>query len=1108
MDGSAKGNFELTQTRLALLKTLLQERGFGSANGRRIPPRKNNSRLPLSYAQERLWFIEHLEGARGLYNMQAGLRLTGELDEAALRDSLGELVRRHEVLRTRFVLDAGEAVQVIGPWRGVELPVEELSGLDQPEAAVKHWARVEGEQGFDLAVGPLLRTRLLRLSEREHVLLVTMHHIVSDGWSMGIFFRELGELYGARRRGAEARLAELPIQYADFALWQREWLGSGVLEEQLGYWRKQLQGAAGLLELPLDRPRRALPSHRGGKQRLRIRKEVTARLRELSQSAGATLFMTVLGALQVLLYRYSGQSDIAVGTPIANRQRAEVEGLMGFFVNTLVMRTEVNGAESFRELLGRVREVCLGAYAHQDMPFEKLVAELQPERSLTHTPLFQVMMQLQNGAVAEWEMEGLQQRSFEVGSESAKFDLDIHLREDENGIAGVVGYKEELFEAATIARLRQHFAQLLESIVANPDERVGQLQMLSVGEREQLLHEWNDTVVEYQAQCLHEQFAAQVRRTPEAVAVVLGAEEVSYAELNERANRLAHYLRRKGVGPEQLVGICMERSVEMIVGLLGILKAGGAFVPLDASYPRERLHYMLADARVRVLLTEERLAYEFAESGVELVCLGTTEEELAQQSVEDPLAHVSEANLAYVIYTSGSTGRPKGVLINHAGLANVISNARTISNAGTGSVVLQLASLSFDASMLEIFTALSSGAKLCLIKRSLLESGKELGEFIRREGVSMMALAPSLLDVLPEGDYPQLRTIIVGGEACGIGTATTWSRGRDFYNAYAPTEATIYATVGRYEGEDRRPSMGRAIGNMEAYVLDQRQGLVPVGVVGEVYLGGVGLARGYQQRAGETAERFIPHPYSDRAGERLYRTGDLARVRSDGQLEYVGRVDEQVKVRGYRIELGEITTVLRRHPKLRDTAIVAREDRPGERRIVAYVVAEDNSTITASELRGYLREQLPEYMIPAAFVVLDALPLTAHGKVDQRALPVPERDQLNLESTYVAPRTKAETIVSQVWKEVLKLEKVGIHDNFFDLGGHSLLVIQVHNKLREIFKQDLPIVDLFMYTTISSLSERLSMNDQVVFDTSDTTQPRKRNGSRQKQLRQLSRTAQ
>ncbi|MGH7394037.1 MAG: amino acid adenylation domain-containing protein, partial [Candidatus Methylomirabilales bacterium] len=1039
-----------------------------------IEPLSREGALRLSFAQERLWFLDQLEGPSAIYNIPVALRLGGPLAVGALEQSLGEVVRRHEVLRTTFPTVEGVAGQVIDPVGEVWLPVVDLRELSDEGQGAEVGRLVAEEAGrpFDLARGPLLRVCLLKLGEETHGLLLTLHHIISDGWSMDVFIRELSALYRAFSRGASSPLAALPIQYADYTEWQRRWLSGEVLAGQLAYWQKQLAGAPSLLELPTDHPRPPVQSFRGATVAFALDSELTHALKGLSQRARVTLFMTLLGGFMSLLSRYSGQEDVVVGTAAANRNRRETEGLIGFFVNTLVLRVDLAGNPSFEALLGRVRAVALEAYAHQEVPFERVVEALQPERSLSHSPLFQVAFALQGAPLGdplgELELPGLSLSPLALDSGVAKFDLSLSMSETDSGLVGEWEYSTDLFERSTIERWGVHFETLLRGIMTKPTQRLADLPLLTEAERQRVVVEWNQTQAPYpRERCIHELFEAQVERTPEAVGVVYEEEHLTYGALNARANQLAHTLQGVGVGPEVLVGICLERSLELVVGLLGVLKAGGAYVPLDPSYPEERLAFMLEDAQAAVLVTQQHLLGTLPLTSAAVICLDRQWESIGRAPEGNPPSLVTPEHLAYVIYTSGSTGRAKGTLLPHRGLCNVSEAQVRTFGLGPGDWVLQFASFSFDASTFEIVMALRSGATLCLGKRENLLPGPALIRLLQDRAITLMTLPPSALAPLPTEALPALRTITVAGEACPAELAAHWAEGRRFFNLYGPTEGTIWSTTEEYRGDGRTLPIGRPLINTQVYLLDPHLQPVPLGVPGELYIGGVGLARGYLQRPELTSEKFLPDPFSGVPGVRVYRTGDLARYLSDGNLEFLGRIDHQVKVRGFRIELGEIEAVLGRHPGVQEACAVVREDHPGEKRLVGYYVA-GQGVVEPEALRGYLQGKLPEYMVPGALVGLPALPLTPNGKVDRKALPAPEGR--GVAEGYVPPGTPTEELLAGIWAEVLRQERVGRQDNFFALGGHSLVAIQVVSRVRDTFGVELAVRCVFESPTVAELS--------------------------------------
>jgi amino acid adenylation domain-containing protein len=859
--------------------------------GLHVPPirpvARGQQELPLSFAQQRLWFLDQLEPGNLFYNIPLAVRLKGALDADALRRALNEIVRRHEALRTTFAAVDGRPVQVIAPELSIPLPVEDLRGLtpEKREAEALRLATEDAQTPFDLGGGPLLRARLLQVDDAEHIAVLVLHHIVSDGWSMRLLIRELAALYHAYAAGRPSPLPELPIQYADYAAWQREWLQGDVLETQLDYWRKQLAGAPPLLELPTDHPRPAMQTYHGAIYSFGLSKELAQGLKRTSQKANCTLFMTLLAAFQTLLYRYTGQDDICVGTSIANRNRAETEDLIGFFVNTLVMRADLSDAPNFQTLLGRVREAALGAYTHQDVPFEMLVEKLQPERNLSHTPLFQVMFVMDNASQQSLELPDLVLSPVSVDVGKATFDLTLSMMEGDEGLGGYIEYNTDLFEAETIRRMVGHLQTLLEGIVAAPDCSVARLPLLTADERQQVLAAWNETTRPLPGErCMHELFEEQAARQPDAVAVVFEGETLTYAELNRRANQLARYLRRLGVGPETLVGLCALRGPEMVVGVLGVWKAGGAYVPLDPSYPPERLAYMLADARVPVLLTQEALVRALPAHDARVVQLDADWPQIARESEASRPNVALPEGLAYVIYTSGSTGRPKGTLLAHRGLVNLSRAQRDVFGVGPGSRVLQFAPWSFDASVWELVMALGNGAALVLARQEVLASGPELGRLLQEEAVTHVTLPPSVLRGLKRDGLDGLRTVVAAGEACPVELARAWSVGRQFVDAYGPTETTVCASLYVCQPEERiAPPIGKALPNFRLYVLDRRGEPVPVGVPGELCVGGIGLARGYLNRPDLTAERFVPDPFSGEAGARLYRTGGPGAVQARWQ---------------------------------------------------------------------------------------------------------------------------------------------------------------------------------------------------------------------------------
>lgn len=1041
-----------------------------------ITPVSREGNLPLSFAQQRLWFLDQMEPGNPLYNIPGAVRLKGSLNVAALEQSFNEIARRHEVLRTNFKTVDGQPVQVIASTLTLTLPMLDWQHLsnNEREAEVLRLADQEAQQPFDLASSPLLRITLVRLDEAEYVALLTMHHIVFDAWSTSVLVQELTALYEAFSTGQPSPLPELPIQYADFAAWQRQRLQGEVLDTQLSYWQKQLSGNLPFLQLPVDRPRPRVQTFRGARYSFSLPTNLTEALKTLSQDEEVTLFMTLLAALKTLLYRYTFQEDILVGSPIANRNRTETESLIGFFVNTLVLRTDLSGNPTFRELLRRVRQVTWDAYDHQDLPFEKLVEELQPERDLSYSPLFQVKFMLENAPKVDLKLSGLTLSFLNAENSTAKLDLSLDMHETTDGLMGVFEYNTDIFDGATINRMVEHFHSLLSGIVNNPEQRLCELPLLTEAQRHQLLVEWNDTQIEYsQDQCFHQLFEAQVAQTPDAVAVVFQNEQLTYRELNQRANQLAHYLQKLGVKPEVIVGICVERSLEMIVSVLGILKAGGAYLPLDPTYPAERLAFMLSDSQVPVLLTTQTLMAGLPKHRTQVVCLDADWATIAQESEQNPDSDVNVENLAYLIYTSGSTGTPKGVLVTHEGLGNLTEDKIRKCKVQPNSRILQFFSLSFDASIPELVMALGSGAALYLGTPEDLLPGPALMQLLREQAITHITLPPSALAVLPHEELPALQMVLVGGEAPSAELIAQWSKGRLFINAYGPTETTVNASMVECGNGGQSLPTVRPAANKQLYILDQHLQPVPIGVPGELHIAGVGLARGYLNRPEKTAKTFIPNPFSDELGSRLYKTGDLACYLSDGHIKLLGRLDHQVKIRGFRIEPGEIEALLNQHFGVRESVVIVREDQPGDKRLVAYVVSDAEHILTIGDLRRLIEEKLPKYMMPAAFVTLDALPLNPNGKVDRFALPAPDTARPELDATFVPPRTSREQVLSEIFAHVLEVEQVGVHDNFFELGGHSLLATQLIAQLLKKFEVEVTVIDLFEAPTIAGLAERM-----------------------------------
>ncbi|HEY0735024.1 MAG TPA: amino acid adenylation domain-containing protein, partial [Herpetosiphonaceae bacterium] len=1081
---------ELSSEELELLAALFAADEQAQTTGPTSALRQTVEHLPLSFGQKRLWFLDQLEPGNPAYNIPFALHLRGPLSPAALECSLNEVVRRHEVLRTSFAQREDQLFQVIAPEQTVSIEQVDLRGsIDTDrQAQIRALAQASELHAFSLAHGPLLKATLARLDEEEWAFFLNIHHIVFDGWSIALFTREIIAGYEAYQTSRPVDLPPLPIQYADYAIWQQQQAQAERFEQHLAYWREQLANLP-VLNLPTDEPRPSRRTSSGGALPVTIEASLHRQLTALSQQSGCTLFMTLLAAWQVLLSRYSSQLDIAVGSPVAGRLHSETEPLIGFFVNTLVLRTDLADNPGFRALLERVRRTTLTAFDHQMVPFDRLVEELQPERSLSHTPLVQTMFTLQNFGAETLNAAGLAISPLVFESKIAKFDLMLTLTEHPDGLHGELEYSTDLYRSPTIERMIGHFHTLITAICANPDQPVMRLPLLTAPEREQLLATWNATAISYpQVQSLVALIEAQVERTPDAVAVEFEHARLSYRELNRQSNQLAHHLRQLGVGPDVRVGVCVERSLEMVVGLLGVLKAGGAYIPLDPEYPIERLHYMLEHSQAPVLLTQQSLAHQLP-GAAHVICLDAEWQTIERQPQTNPGVPVATDNLAYVIYTSGSTGLPKGVMISHRSLINHMQWMIEAFPLAGDDRVLQKTPFSFDASVWEFYAPLLTGARLVMARPGGHQEIDYLIEEITSRGITTLQVVPSVLKVLLEHGLDtcvSLTRVFCGGEALAAELADRFFErmSADLINLYGPTEATIETLTWQCSSDQRRQviPIGRPISNVQAYILDAHQHLVPVGVPGELYLGGASLARGYLNRADVTAEKFIPDPFSPDAGAHLYRTGDLARYREHGVIEYLGRIDHQVKLRGFRIELGEIETVLRQHEAVRDAVVLPQNDR-----LVAYVVENqeprtknlgdeaDGSRflVLGSTLRAFLATRLPDYMIPSVFMSLPELPLTPNGKLDRQALPSPEDQPGDRESAYVAPTTELEQNLAAIWQAVLNVEQIGVHDSFFDRGGHSLLATQVVSRMRDTLQIELPLRALFETPTIAGMSQRI-----------------------------------
>jgi amino acid adenylation domain-containing protein len=1025
--------------RALLMQALRGRAGAAPSIPRRAPDAGD---APLSFAQERIWFLEQLEPGAA-YNLPGAVRIQGPLNAAVLERALDEVVRRHESLRTVFPSVDGRPVQRVLPHTGFILPIDDLSALppDAREGALRERVAMESRRPFDLAADPVFRPALLRLGDDDHALLLMMHHVVGDAWSNGVLFREMAALYEAFAAGRPSPLPELPIQFADFAAWQRAALDDAEAERLLDRWRERLRGAPVLLELPTDRPRPAARGIRGGVHRLRLSPRVSEGLRAVARDEGATLFHVLLALWSVLLARHTGQDDLLVGTPLAGRTRRETEGLIGFFVNTRVVRARLEDDPPFAALVRRLSETMQDTDDDPELPFERLVDALVPERELSHTPLVQSVFVLQNVPTADAAFGGLALRPLPTDTDTAKFDLSLIMMDGADGISGMLEYADDLFDPSTAARIAARFAVLAEGAAAAPATRASALPLLDAEEWRTVVDAWNPAPVPVaDGPGIHHLFEAHARRAPDAPALRFGEERMTYGELDAHATRIAQRLRALGAGPETRVALCLERSTEMIAAVLGVLKAGAAYVPLDPAYPPARLQHMLHDSAASVLVTREGLL-PFAPDGIRTLLLDDAPDH--EPAIPcSPFPVPCSSALAYVIYTSGSTGLPKGVMVPHAGLPNLAAASRSAFGLGPGDRVLQFASLSFDAAAAEWIMALGSGAELCLGTRDEILPGADLARLLDRDGITMVILPPSALAAMEPGPFPALRTVTVAGEACPAEVVDRWAPGRRFFNLYGPTEATIWSTAARCEAGAGRPPIGRAIPGARAYVLDRRMQPAPIGVAGELYVGGAGVARGYHGRPALTAERFVPDPFGDVPGARLYRTGDRARWRESASLEFLGRTDAQVKVRGFRIEPGEVEAALAADPSVRECAVAARAD-GGETRLVAYVAPAAGAEPSVTALRAAARERLPEHMVPSVFVFLDDLPRTPGGKVDRRALPAPDASRPRLPRAPTPPRNGTEQALAAAWAEVLGVDQVGVHDNFFELGGDSILSIRL-----------------------------------------------------------------
>lgn len=1045
-------------------------------------PANGGSGLPLSFAQQRLWFMEKLEPGNVAYNLPFGLWFTGQLDVKALEFSLDQVVRRHETLRTSFSARHGEAIQIIHDAAPVLVRVMDLREMPQPEREQKleSLVREDAERPFNLEQAPLLRVQLVRVAEEQCLLLGNMHHIISDGWSIGILLREISRFYSDFLFGSVTELPALPVQYSEFAASQHEWLKSEIYSRQLEYWKNQLAGIP-LLDFPTDRPRPAVRSHKGGCVSLRLSDALADQLKALCRQEKVTLFMALLAAFQAVLSRYTGESDVPVGTAIANRNSKELRGLIGFFANTLVMRASLDGNPAFREILRRVQGTALTAYRNQDVPFDKLVQELQPARDLSRTPLFQVMLLLQN-VDQTMEMPGVRLEKFTSVTPAAKFDLTLQVLQSAAGIDGELSYSSELFEARTAGRVVRHFQTLLESAAKNPDCALSDLCMLTETDRQELLYRRNETSRDLLPHSMADIFEFQAEQTPAAIAVEHEQAKLTYFELNRQANSLAHYLKKLGAGPETLVGICLERGLDMVIGLLAIMKAGAAYVPLDPGYPRERLRYMVEDSTPAVLLTQESIEHPWDFYRGRAVRIEKDRAWIEREAQNNPERAGAPESLCYVIYTSGSTGKPKGVQITNRALTNFIFAMRERPGIAPEDVLLAETPISFDIAGLEIYLPLSVGARIRILGRTAGANGVLFARELA-EGVTMVQATPASWQIALETGYTgnnQLK-VLCGGEALSAELARKLiSRSGSVWNMYGPTETTIWSLVEELKSAEAI-SIGRPILNTTIYVLDSRLHPVPEGVAGELYIGGHGLARGYWRRQDLTAERFLPDPFSLEIGGRMYRTGDLVRWRNDATLEFLGRTDHQVKVFGHRVELGEVEAAIAELDGVAQAAVIAHEDGAGEKRLVAYVVPALKGTepVSIERLRASLKQKLPAYMVPSGFILLEKLPLSPAGKVNRHALPKPTASA-KPENYFPDATTSLQKEIAALWCAVLDIDSVGIDDNFFDVGGDSFRSLRLHNLMVQSLNLKIDLMELFKSPTVRAIAEYLEQRPDCV----------------------------
>jgi amino acid adenylation domain-containing protein len=1091
---------QITLHKEALLSFLSNRNGsFSSAPMIARRQKDGDERIILSFGQERLWFLYQMDPANPFYNLNTAARLTGLLDVGALERSINEIISRHEILRTRYQVIDGQPFGVVDPALKLTIEVTDLLKLpehDRESEALKISAEYF-QQPFDLGQGPLIRASVLKLGERNYLLLLSMHHIIFDGWSIGILFRELATLYESYSAQKPCSLSELPLQYSDFAFWQKQWLQGEALKNHLAFWKDYLSGVNTILDLHTDHPRPAVQSFRGARQSFRIPGNVLESIKSLAQQERATLFAALLSAFQTLLYRYTNQEDITVGTPVANRNKVEIENLIGFFVNTVAIRVDLSGNPTFRQLLGRVRETILEVQTHQEIPLERVVEEVQPKRELNRAPLFQVMFVLQNAPLPQLKLADLTLVPMEIDNGTAKFDLTLYMRETAGELTGSLAYNTDLFESASVARMVACFQILLESVAADADQHISKLALLAATQRQQLLTEYNQTDETHPCdRSIHQLFEAQAEASPDALALVCEKQNLTYGELNKKANQLAHYLKSMGVGPEVPVAICMEPSIDTIIGILGIIKAGGAYVPIDPSFPKERAGFILDDVRAPVLLTRQTSLEKFSGCEAQVVNVDADWQTITGYGDENPCSYVEPGNLIYIIFTSGSTGTPKGVAIEHGQLLNYIYAIRQRLQLPFPASYATVSSIAADLGNTCVFPSLCFGGSLHIISPDRASNPYALAEYFQQHDIDCLKIVPSHLSALltsarSEQIIPRKR-LILGGESSSwnlIERLRSLAPHCSIFNHYGPTESTVGVLTCKVEDrlsdESATVPIGQPIGNIKIYLLDQYFEPAPVGVPGEVHIGGLGLARGYFNRPDLAAEKFIPSPFSREPGARLYRTGDLARYGPSGNIEFLGRVDDQVKIHGFRIELGDIKAALDQHPSIRESLVTTYEAL-GAKAVAAYVVFNDHVEGVTADLRDYLKKRLPEYMIPSAFVTLDLLPRLPNGKINRKALPVPDKTALEAKTIYEPPAGPVEQEMAEIWTRLLGVEKIGTRDSFFDLGGHSLLATQLVVRVYDAFQVSLPLRSIFEKPTIGELA--LVIEEELIREISQYTE--------------------